>query len=294
MTMRRVSITIALLVSAHTTAFVPNRRPAKHLPRLRATRTAIHRRERVGMRLLDRFKDKNIERLESQKEFDQHLKAHDDKVVVVKFYSSYCKACQRMAPKFKKAAHEYTTDLKTEVDGTSFTFAEVEWSVNKQMCRSLQLKIIPSVMMFYKGTKIEQFVCRPDQVSILTRKLGNYRELGWPAAWELELKLDQEEKEESEEAGGSDPDNKPTVIAMTTIASNLKDEAAVAEAFREADVDGNGTLTVEELAGLAKTLGSEMEEGELRAALNTLDVDNSGDIDYEEFVGWWAKSIQDG
>ena len=81
---------------------------------------------------------------------------------------------------------------------------------------------------------------------------------------------------------------------MTTIASNLKDEAAVAEAFREADVDGNGTLTVEELAGLAKTLGSEMEEGELRAALNTLDVDNSGDIDYEEFVGWWAKSIQDG
>ena len=108
-----------------------------------------------------------------------------------------------MAPKFKKAAHEFTTDSATDTggtrgDGTTFTFAEVswikgsgttpklnlqhqhhrhrryrrhhhchpkvEWSVNKEMCRSLGLKIMPSVMMFYKGTKIEQFVCRPDQV----------------------------------------------------------------------------------------------------------------------------------
>ena len=116
-------------------------------------------------------------------------------------------ACQRMAPKFKKAAHEFTVDSATDTggtrDGTTFTFAEVswvkgsgrewdnpktqsptpvppppsppplppryhpnkvEWSVNKEMCRSLGLKIMPSVMMFYKGTKIEQFVCRPDQV----------------------------------------------------------------------------------------------------------------------------------
>ena len=77
---------------------------------------------------------------------------------------------------------------------------------------------------------------------------------------------------------------------MATIANNLKDEAAVAAAFKQADLDGNGTLTVDELAAFAKTLGSEMEEGELRAALSTLDVDNSGDIDYDEFVGWWTKS----
>ena len=68
---------------------------------------------------------------------------------------------------------------------------------------------------------------------------------------------------------------------LATIASNLKDEAAVADAFQEADVDGSGTLTVDELAGLAKTLGSEMEEGELREALRTLDADSSGDIDYD-------------
>jgi hypothetical protein len=50
--------------------------------------------------------------------------------------------------------------------------------------------------------------CR--QVSILTRKLANYRELGWPEAWELELKLDQEES--VEEVVGSDPDDKPTYV----------------------------------------------------------------------------------
>ena len=48
-------------------------------------------------------------------------------------------------------------------------------------------------MFFYRGEKIDDFVCKPSQVNILTRKLGNYRNLGWPAAWELEEEIKRAE-----------------------------------------------------------------------------------------------------
>ena len=80
---------------------------------------------------------------------------------------------------------------------------------------------------------------------------------------------------------------------MAAMAANLTDEDAVEAAFKKADVDNSGSLSVEELAGLVKALGGlSMEDGELAAALAALDADGSGEISMEEFVAWWKGTVQ--
>jgi len=68
-------------------------------------------------------------------------------------------------------------------------------------------------------------------------------------------------------------------------------EQAVEAAFKKVDVDSSGSLSVEELAELVKSLGSEMEEDELTAALAALDEDASGTVEYTEFLEWWKTTL---
>ncbi|GMH96970.1 hypothetical protein TrVE_jg4540 [Triparma verrucosa] len=73
--------------------------------------------------------------------------------------------------------------------------------------------------------------------------------------------------------------------------SNFKDklhgEVNIRVAFQEADVNRNGSLDVEELGVLCQKLGSQMSQNQLEASLRTLDTDNSGGIDYNEFLVWF-------
>ena len=73
--------------------------------------------------------------------------------------------------------------------------------------------------------------------------------------------------------------------------NNFKDklhgEVNVRVAFQEADVNRNGSLDVEELGVLCQKLGSQMSQNQLEASLRTLDTDNSGGVDYNEFLTWF-------
>ena len=65
---------------------------------------------------------------------------------------------------------------------------------------------------------------------------------------------------------------------------------AVRKAFDDADTDGNGSLDKEELGDLMGNLMDSAPTAEgLDAVFNLLDLDGSGDVDFEEFTAWWKS-----
>lgn len=56
------------------------------------------------------------------------------------------------------------------------------------------------------------------------------------------------------------------------------------EAFRVFDVDGNGYISVDELKQVMAKLGEELSQEVLEAMIHEADVDQDGQVNYEEFV----------
>eukprot|EP00668_Euglena_longa_P033569 GGOE01043157.1.p2 GENE.GGOE01043157.1~~GGOE01043157.1.p2 ORF type:complete len:176 (-),score=67.25 GGOE01043157.1:387-863(-) len=61
------------------------------------------------------------------------------------------------------------------------------------------------------------------------------------------------------------------------------------EAFSLFDQNGDGTISVEELATLVRCLGQNPTESELQDMRNEMDQDNSGYVDKKEFVHWMSQ-----
>eukprot|EP01094_Clydonella_sp_ATCC50884_P026836 TRINITY_DN7489_c0_g1_i1.p1 TRINITY_DN7489_c0_g1~~TRINITY_DN7489_c0_g1_i1.p1 ORF type:complete len:166 (-),score=70.19 TRINITY_DN7489_c0_g1_i1:304-801(-) len=62
------------------------------------------------------------------------------------------------------------------------------------------------------------------------------------------------------------------------------------ELFSSYDEDQNGTIDREELGHLCTDLGLNLGSMELTAAMQELDVDMSGQIEWDEFYSWFASS----
>ncbi|MBA0722168.1 hypothetical protein Golax_002860 [Gossypium laxum] len=81
--------------------------------------------------------------------------------------------------------------------------------------------------------------------------------------------------------------NKLKKLALKVIAESLSTEEEIQglqQMFKNIDTDGSGTITLGELRdGLAR-LGSKLTETEMKQLMDAADVDNSGTIDYIEFV----------
>ncbi|OCL00910.1 calmodulin [Cenococcum geophilum 1.58] len=63
------------------------------------------------------------------------------------------------------------------------------------------------------------------------------------------------------------------------------------QAFAAFDKDGNGEITSEELGEMMRSLGLEPSETELQDIINEVDLDNTGSIDFDEFVTMMAKRV---
>ena len=64
-----------------------------------------------------------------------------------------------------------------------------------------------------------------------------------------------------------------------------EDEVAeIKEEFKEVDVDGNGTVSPEELQKFMKEQGEKLPEGVINVMVAMVDTDGDGKINYEEFL----------
>ncbi|GLB41004.1 putative calmodulin mediates the control of a large number of enzymes, ion channels and other proteins by Ca(2) [Lyophyllum shimeji] len=64
------------------------------------------------------------------------------------------------------------------------------------------------------------------------------------------------------------------------------------EAFALFDKDNDGTITHDELGTIMRKLGQNPTDAELDSMIREVDADNSGTIDFNEFLNMMAKNIQ--
>ncbi|KAI3431898.1 uncharacterized protein J3R85_007767 [Psidium guajava] len=80
--------------------------------------------------------------------------------------------------------------------------------------------------------------------------------------------------------------NKLKKMALRVIAERLSEEeiGGLKELFKMIDTDDSGSITFEELKDGLKRVGSNLMESEIRDLMDAADIDNSGTIDYGEFL----------
>jgi len=183
---------VALLQPAATNSFVSSSSRLLAIASRRTTSGARRANGQATTMLF--FKNKNkplITSLTGRDAFTGILAEHPDKIVVVKFYAGFCKACKAMSPKFKQVAQQYATEQEMGVDAKSgepstraqdFVFSEIEFMANRELCKSLGIKRLPAVHFYYGSHgKVEDFVCGPKKVSTLKDKLSAYHTYGMKA-----------------------------------------------------------------------------------------------------------------
>ena len=72
----------------------------------------------------------------------------------------------------------------------------------------------------------------------------------------------------------------------------IKKEGEVKNCFNKFDLDGSGFIDREELAALSLRLGHKLNEDELTAALDDLDLNHDGTIDFDEFCRWYFTGLK--
>ena len=68
-------------------------------------------------------------------------------------------------------------------------------------------------------------------------------------------------------------------------------EGMLRELFERADSDESGMLEREEVRAVVTEMGMPLTDPELTDAMDAMDGDGSGEVDFEEFVAWWRKTI---
>ena len=96
------------------------------------------------------------------------LQANPDKIVVLKFYAPWCRACKGLEPKFVQIAND------PKYEGLPMVFCQMSVQGNKDYIKSLGVMALPSVLI-YTGIEglTENFPCGPSKVPILKKKLAN-------------------------------------------------------------------------------------------------------------------------
>ena len=127
--------------------------------------------------------DKKVRPIEGDEAFLEAMQCCvDDKLVAIKFYASWCRACKSIAPKRALGASIPSTRsvarrgpsvfspygrferLAKEFTGDEAQFFEIEFSANKDLCRRLEIKKLPCVQ-FFRGSEgcVDTVMCGPSK-----------------------------------------------------------------------------------------------------------------------------------
>ncbi|OAQ60462.1 EF-hand domain-containing protein [Pochonia chlamydosporia 170] len=97
------------------------------------------------------------------------------------------------------------------------------------------------------------------------------------------------------------PSNLPvesTIVAlipfrMKTDAVDNEQVSEIKKAFSFFDKDGDGKITTEELGTVMRSLGLNPSESELKDMINEVDADNSGTVEFPDFLAMMGRKTSD-
>jgi calmodulin len=119
--------------------------------------------------LLPPLSSNGIYEIQTPDQYHALLKAHPDKLVVIKFFASYCAACRALAPKFIAVTQD------PQLEGLPIVWAEYSSSRHsKDLFRQLQILTLPTVHFYDHAGLIENFPCGPARVKFLKKKLARF------------------------------------------------------------------------------------------------------------------------
>jgi len=108
----------------------------------------------------------NIWQLSNKKQHAAFLANNQDKIVILKFYAPWCRACKGLAPKYRQIVND------KKYSNLPLEFAELNVQDNRDFVKSVGVLALPSVQI-YCGSEglIENFPCGPSKTPILKKKI---------------------------------------------------------------------------------------------------------------------------
>lgn len=67
--------------------------------------------------------------------------AEEDKIVVIKIYAGFCRACKAFDRKFRLLSLDF------EEQGANVKFFEMDWMKTRELCKALQVGILSALLL---------------------------------------------------------------------------------------------------------------------------------------------------
>mmetsp|Transcript_19156 Transcript_19156/g.46253 ORF Transcript_19156/g.46253 Transcript_19156/m.46253 type:complete len:686 (-) Transcript_19156:74-2131(-) len=106
--------------------------------------------------------------LTNEGEFRALMNANTDKLVILKVFAPWCKACKGLEPKFNALVKDEKYK-NLPIVWASFTIQN-----NKEFVKSIGVLALPTIQFYARGQRMETFACGPSKVPILKRKLVQF------------------------------------------------------------------------------------------------------------------------
>jgi thioredoxin-like negative regulator of GroEL len=107
--------------------------------------------------------------MELHEDFNTELPGKQKMIIAVTFHASWCKFCKKFNLKWNR---KLVRPLKDTVK-----FASVEFGINQKLCKSLNVKQLPTVQFYCDGELLSSFPCVPKGFSKIQKTLQTYLEM---------------------------------------------------------------------------------------------------------------------
>mmetsp|Transcript_2996 Transcript_2996/g.7178 ORF Transcript_2996/g.7178 Transcript_2996/m.7178 type:complete len:685 (-) Transcript_2996:462-2516(-) len=115
---------------------------------------------------LPEFGPDGVWHITNEDEYKALLDNNQDKLIVLKVFAPWCKACKGLAPKFQRLVNDETYKTLPVV------WADLNIQGNKDFVKTIGVLALPTVQLYAGGgLKVDTFPCGPSKVPTLKRKL---------------------------------------------------------------------------------------------------------------------------
>jgi calmodulin len=103
--------------------------------------------------------------IENEQQYQAFLLANTDKLVILKVYAPWCRACKGLSPKFLQIVHQ------EDYQDLPIAFCQLSIQNQKAFVQSIGVLALPTIQLYVGLNLVDNFPCGPSKVPILKKKL---------------------------------------------------------------------------------------------------------------------------
>mmetsp|Transcript_7650 Transcript_7650/g.13307 ORF Transcript_7650/g.13307 Transcript_7650/m.13307 type:complete len:227 (-) Transcript_7650:32-712(-) len=108
-----------------------------------------------------------VQPIVGQAMFERALNEHTDEVTIIRFHAPYCRPCRMLGKKLLEMEQNTCAGLPVV-----FLEVNVNDYENESLVKKLGIRRVPTVHMYCKGGKAEDFTWKPPNMEMVEQKLG--------------------------------------------------------------------------------------------------------------------------